>query len=280
MQRECAPISGISIGPPTLSNDSSPDWTFKATSNRRSLTRPSSESSKSSASSLNRLAASTCEFVQQRLRFPQVQAGLPVELSPIVCNVRALARESRPNEETIPMPLSVHQSSVAVFEVMLKAFSAILDKALAHAEAHKFDPTVYMTMRLRPDMLPFGRQVMIVCDNAKNVPSRLAGVQAPVFEDNEATLDQLKARIQRTLDYLQTLDAKAIEVGRGSRDRDPARAEQDEDAGGQLSPAFRAAEFLFPSDDRLRHPALCRRRCRQARLPRRRSRHRAGVRKL
>jgi uncharacterized protein len=130
-----------------------------------------------------------------------------------VCNVRALARESRPNEETIPMPLSVHQSSVAVFDVMLKAFSAILDKALAHAEAHKFDPTVYMTMRLRPDMLPFGRQVMIVCDNAKNVPSRLAGVQAPVFEDNETTLDQLKARIQRTLDYLETLDAKAIESG-------------------------------------------------------------------
>jgi hypothetical protein len=130
-----------------------------------------------------------------------------------VCNVRALARDSRPNEETIPMPLSVHQSSVAVFEVMLKAFSGILDKALAHAEAQKFDPTVYMTMRLRPDMLPFGRQVMIVCDNAKNVPSRLAGVQAPVFEDNEATLDQLKARIQRTLDYLETLDAKAIESG-------------------------------------------------------------------
>jgi hypothetical protein len=163
--------------------------------------------------SLNQLAASSPEFVQQRLRFPRVQAGLPVELCPIVCNVRALARESRPNEETIPMPLSVHQSSVAVFEVMLKAFSAILDKALAHAEAHKFDPTVYMTMRLRPDMLPFGRQVMIVCDNAKNVPSRLAGVQAPVFEDNETTLDQLKARIQRTLDYLETLDAKAIESG-------------------------------------------------------------------
>ena len=117
------------------------------------------------------------------------------------------------------MPLSVHQSSVAVFEVMLKAFSAILDKALAHAEAHKFDPTVYMTMRLRPDMLPFGRQVMIVCDNAKNVPSRLAGVQAPVFEDNETTLDQLKARIQRTLDYLETLNAKAFAADFRSKSR-------------------------------------------------------------
>src|SRR5580700_2997374 len=111
------------------------------------------------------------------------------------------------------MPLSVHQSSVAVFEVMLNGFSAVLDKALAHAEAHKFDPAVYMAMRLRPDMLPFGRQVMIFCDNAKNVPSRLAGVQAPVFEDSETTLEQLKVRIEKTLDYLQTLDAEALEAG-------------------------------------------------------------------
>jgi len=111
------------------------------------------------------------------------------------------------------MSLSVHQSSVAVFEVALSAFSAILDKAAAHAQAHKFDPAVYMTMRLRPDMLPFSRQVMIFCDNAKNVPSRLAGVQAPVFEDNETTLDQLKARIQKTLDYVKTIDAAALEAG-------------------------------------------------------------------
>ena len=111
------------------------------------------------------------------------------------------------------MPLSVHQSSVAVFQVELNAFSAILDKAAAYAQVRKFDPAVYMTMRLRPDMLPFAAQVMIFCDNAKNIPSRLAGVKAPVFEDNETTLDQLKARIRKTLDYIATLDVAAIETG-------------------------------------------------------------------
>jgi hypothetical protein len=123
--------------------------------------------------------------------------------------VRAVARVAtqRGND---PMPLSMHQSSVGVFEVTLNAFSALLDKAAAHAEVRKFDPVVYMTMRLRPDMLPFARQVMIFCDNAKNVSSRLAGAQAPVFEDNETTLDQLKARIRKTLDYLKTLDVAAI----------------------------------------------------------------------
>src|ERR1700722_1851499 len=115
------------------------------------------------------------------------------------------------------MPLSVHQSSVGVFQVELNGFSAILDKAAAYAEARKFDPSVYMTMRLRPDMLPFARQVMIFCDNAKNVSARLAGVQPPVFEDTETTLDQLKTRIRKTLDYLETLDATAID---GSADRE------------------------------------------------------------
>jgi hypothetical protein len=110
------------------------------------------------------------------------------------------------------MSLSMHQSSVAVFEVALPAFSAVIDKAAAHAEARKFDPSVYMSMRLRPDMLPFGQQVMIFCDNAKNVPSRLVGVQAPVFEDNETTLDQLKARIQKTLDHIETLDVASLDA--------------------------------------------------------------------
>jgi hypothetical protein len=133
--------------------------------------------------------------------------------SSFVCNVRAFAREARPKEETIPMPLSVHQCSVAIFDVALNAFSAILDKAAAHAEAHKFDAAVYMTMRLRPDMMPFGRQVASFCDHAKNVSSRLAGVQAPVFEDKETTLDELKARIKKTLDYLATVDLAALEAG-------------------------------------------------------------------
>ncbi len=111
------------------------------------------------------------------------------------------------------MTLSVHHSSVSVFEVSLTAFVAILDKAAAHAAARKFDPSIYLTLRLRPDMLSFGRQVQIFCDHAKNASARLAGVEAPRFEDNEATLDELKARIQKTLDYIRTLDRAAVDHG-------------------------------------------------------------------
>jgi len=111
------------------------------------------------------------------------------------------------------MSLSLYQSSVPVFERSLNAFSAILDKAAAHAAACKFDPAIYATMRLRPDMFAFPRQVQIFCDHAKNGAARLAGAEAPRFEDNEASLDELKARVKKTLDVLAGLDAKAIDAG-------------------------------------------------------------------
>ena len=111
------------------------------------------------------------------------------------------------------MSISIHQATVASYEVSLKAFLAILDKAAAHAVARKFDPSVYLTLRLRPDMLAFSRQVQIFCDNAKNSTARLAGVEAPRFEDTEASLDELKARIQKPLDVLATVKAADLEAG-------------------------------------------------------------------
>ncbi len=115
------------------------------------------------------------------------------------------------------MSLSLYQSSVAAFERCLTAFLGILDKAEAHAKARKFDPTNYLGLRLAPDMFPLVRQVQSMCDNAKNGSSRLAGVTAPAFEDKEATFEELRDRIGRTLDYLKTLDSKAIDAA-GDRD--------------------------------------------------------------
>lgn len=109
------------------------------------------------------------------------------------------------------MSISIYQASVPVFERSLKALDAVLDKAAAYAEARKFDSAIYVTIRLRPDMLPFARQVQIACDNAKNASARIAGVEAPRFEDNEATLGELKARIEKTLAFLAGLDPKAFD---------------------------------------------------------------------
>jgi hypothetical protein len=115
--------------------------------------------------------------------------------------------------EEASLSLSVYQSSVGAFQVSLPAFSLILDKAVAYAEQAKFDPVVYMGLRLRPNMLPFSRQVQNFCDSAKNVSARLAAVEAPRFEDNEASIGELKARIEKTLAFLATVDKAAIEAG-------------------------------------------------------------------
>jgi hypothetical protein len=109
------------------------------------------------------------------------------------------------------------KDSLQVFEMGLNALASVLDKGAAFAAAKKIDPPVLVQWRLAPDMFALARQVQIACDMAKNGSARLAGVDAPVFEDNETTLDQLKARVAKTLDYLKTLDPKKID---GSGDRE------------------------------------------------------------
>jgi hypothetical protein len=111
------------------------------------------------------------------------------------------------------MSLSLYQASVPVFERGLGALIVVLDKAEAHAEARKFDATNYLAMRLAPDMLSLTRQIQICCDHAKNASYRLAGVAPPVIEDKEATIAELRARIQATLGHLKTIDGKAIDAG-------------------------------------------------------------------
>jgi hypothetical protein len=109
------------------------------------------------------------------------------------------------------MPFSVSQASLPVFETGLNALLAVLDKAAAHIAAKKIDPQVLVGWRLAPDMFALGRQVQVACDQAKNGSARLAGVEPPKFDYNEATLDQFKERITKTVAYLKTLDTKAID---------------------------------------------------------------------
>jgi len=104
------------------------------------------------------------------------------------------------------------QASLPVFEIGLNALSAVLDKAEAYATAKKVDSAVLLRWRLAPDMFDLVRQVLIAADQAKNGSSRLAGVEAPRYEDNETTVEQLKARLAKTVTYLKTLDRAKIDA--------------------------------------------------------------------
>jgi hypothetical protein len=94
---------------------------------------------------------------------------------------------------------------------MLTNLLGILDKAAAYAAAKRFDPNNYLAIRLAPDMLPFVKQIQLASDHAKRGAAQLAGAEAPVYEDNEKTLDECKARIQKTLDYIRTFRPKQFE---------------------------------------------------------------------
>jgi len=115
------------------------------------------------------------------------------------------------------MSLTMHSASVPVFQRMLGNMLNWLDKAEAHAVARKFDSTNYLGLRLAPDMLPFNRQIQIASDGAKGCVARLAGIEVPKWDDTEATLAELRARVSRTIDYVQGFDAGRID---GSEDRE------------------------------------------------------------
>jgi uncharacterized protein len=119
---------------------------------------------------------------------------------------------------TVPktVSLSMYQASVPVLIQHLTALTSVLDKADAFAAAKKIDPSVLLNARLAPDMFPLTRQVQIACDFAKGVAGRLAAVDLPAYDDTEKSIPELKARVKKTVDFLQGLKPTQID---GSEDR-------------------------------------------------------------
>ena len=115
------------------------------------------------------------------------------------------------------MTISMYQVSAPRFITMLKNLSAILAKAEAHADAKKIAHTVFTLDRLFPDMFTLARQVQIAADSAKGAMARLAGVDIPKYEDTEQTFGELKARIAKTIAFIETFKPAQID---GTEEKD------------------------------------------------------------
>ena len=124
------------------------------------------------------------------------------------------------------MSISMHSASAPVFIRMLSNLQQWLDKAQAHAEARKFDPANFAGLRLAPDMLPLNRQVQIASDAAKACMARLAGVDVPSWDDKEVTLADLRARVQKTIDYVQSFNAAQIDGSESKQITIPRRTSE------------------------------------------------------
>ena len=97
--------------------------------------------------------------------------------------------------------MSTH-SSIHQMQKMLANSLAWLDKASAHAKAKKFEPDAFLSSRLAPDQYAFVRQLQAACDTVKLAAARLAGREAPKHPDTEATVEQIRGRIQAVIAYL------------------------------------------------------------------------------
>jgi uncharacterized protein len=115
------------------------------------------------------------------------------------------------------MRLSLDTMAIETFVPMLGDLARILDKAAQHASRERLDPAMLVNARLAPDMYPLVKQVQLACDHANGSTARFMGQEPPRFDDEERTLDDLKARIARTIDYLESARPAAFD---GAEDRD------------------------------------------------------------
>lgn len=111
------------------------------------------------------------------------------------------------------MATGLYSVSIPVFVRMLNNVSSLLDKAVADAGARHFEPSVLLQSRLYPDMFPLLRQVQLACDFAKGASARLAGVPVPAFPDEETTVDELKVRIARVVEFIESVTAESVDAG-------------------------------------------------------------------
>ena len=143
------------------------------------------------------------------------------------------------------MTLSMYQASVPVFAKMLTNLKGVLQKAAAHAQARKIDETVLVNARLYPDMLPLSKQIQIASDFARSTAARLAGAEPPSYEDNEKTLTELMARIDRTIEFLRTKKAGEIDGSEGREIVRPVRGEPHKFSGVNYLLQYAMPNFFF-----------------------------------
>lgn len=109
------------------------------------------------------------------------------------------------------MALSLYELASETFAPMLRSLSGILDKGAAHSAAKRLAPTALSAARLAPDMYPLAKQVQLACSNARECVEQLTDHPPQWFDENETTLDELKAHIAATIDYLATVPERAFD---------------------------------------------------------------------
>jgi hypothetical protein len=143
------------------------------------------------------------------------------------------------------MSLSLYDLSIPTYRRGLSNLAHFLDKAEAHAKSTGTALTTYTEARLALDMHPFTRQVQIASDTAKGGAARLAGVEAPAMADDETTFPELKARIAKTIAFLDTISKEQVDARHAATIELPLPGGAMKFSAPDFLMQFSLANFLF-----------------------------------
>jgi uncharacterized protein len=131
--------------------------------------------------------------------------------------------------------LAMYEATIPALKRTLTNLANILKKGEEYADAKKIEHAVLLNARLFPDMYPLTRQVQIATDMSKGAAARLAGIEIPTYEDDETTFAELQARIDKTINFINTVKPEQL-VGSESR---------------EVSITVRKVELMFNGQDYL-----------------------------
>lgn len=102
----------------------------------------------------------------------------------------------------------MYAQAIAQRAQAVRTMETYLDKAERDANEKKFEVAVLLSTRLAPDMGALLYQIQSACDYLKGGAAWLSGQQPPRHEDNEQTLDEARARIRKTITFVESVAAE------------------------------------------------------------------------
>jgi uncharacterized protein len=115
----------------------------------------------------------------------------------------------------------MYYETLCQMKKMLGQLDKWLEAATAFAKTKSFDANLFLGFRLAPDQFAFARQVQSACDTAKLAAARLSAKDAPKHEDNEQTIDELRARVRAVIAYLDGFSERDFEGAAARRVTQP-----------------------------------------------------------
>lgn len=106
---------------------------------------------------------------------------------------------------------SLYDLIIPTFKKGLQTLDHVLDNAQKHANEKGVDADeTYLQARLIEDQLPFIFQVQNTTKIVQITVGRLIGEEPKLWENNEKTIKELRARVQKALDLISTVKPEAV----------------------------------------------------------------------